>query len=494
MNLNLHPVIDGFLIFTEQRTRLLDAVLVLLGAVTVAGLVLIPKAGLVVLVGGAALWFLVVLYQVLEGSIDGMLLLWALSFPLGSFMMFPRDHPIVTLDRAVGVLGLIGLFLVKPGTLTATPGAMRRTGFACLAFVAVAGVTLGKCPDFLSSARLLVDSFVVPLLFGWFVITWLDVRRRLPAIHTAVCISSLMCAAMAAAEIVTGEDLLPVGNSAMFFAGGIPRPNGPFSSNDELALIGGLSLFFLLFLRAALGPKLSTGRRLLHAMGLAAAIGMALMPMFRSVALTLLLVLIIDTFWEQRTSPRAWRSVLILTFAGLLLLAKEFAPDIFADRSGADNLYSRVAQNAQTLTVFADHPVLGVGFSNFNNFVSGETQYRMSYEGVSSVDWPHSNLGQAIAETGILGFVPYVMMHILLFMAMWQLRRSSASGSMVWRYFVYLFLAYWITGLTESSGFEYMNIWYVFATAVCYKYGLTGPDSTRPREVQIPCNALRAPA
>jgi len=112
---------------------------------------------------------------------------------------------------------------------------------------------------------------------------------------------------------------------------------------------------------------------------------------------------------------------------------------------------------------------------------------------VESLDWPHNNLAQALAETGLVGFVPYVMTHILLLGAFWQLRRLHDSGSLVWKYFFYMFLAYWITGLTESSGFDYLNIPYAFVIAVCYKYGLTGFDSVPPAEVQVPEAASSAP-
>jgi len=52
-----------------------------------------------------------------------------------------------------------------------------------------------------------------------------------------VCVSSIISASVAAAEIVMGQDLLPFGTPALAY-GGIIRPNGPFESNDTLALIG----------------------------------------------------------------------------------------------------------------------------------------------------------------------------------------------------------------------------------------------------------------
>jgi len=488
-------MLGGISISAEQRTFSLEAGFVLVGAIAVAGFILAPEAGLVVGIGCVAVWFVTLVGDVFRGKIDGILLWWAAALPLGPyFLSFPREHSLVTLDRVAILLAFMGLFLAKCSKRIAVPRMLRRAGLAWLAFIAVAGITLPKSPNVLNTAHELLDGLLLPLLLGWCVIACFDVRRRLPTLHTAVCVSSIICAAVAAAEVVTGQDLLPFGGSVMFYAGGIPRPNGPFESNDALALMGAVSFFFLLFLRAALGPNLSAGRRILHSIGLAAALGMALMPMFRSVAITLLLALIIDTFWEQRTSRRVWRVVLMLASIGVIFIAPFFAPKVFEDRSSSENAYGRIAEFEQSLRVFVDHPLLGVGFQNFNNYVTGEPRYVASYAGVSSLDWPHNTLAEILTETGIVGFVPYVMAHVLLLMAMWQLRQLSRSSYLAWKYYVYLFLSYWITGLTESSGYGYLNLWYVFAVTVSCKYALTEPDLIQPGEVQVADEAFSAPA
>lgn len=481
-------------IVAEQRARYLEALLVLSGAITVAGFILVPQAGLLALVGCAILWFVSVLSEVFRGRLEGILLWWAAALPLGGyFLSFPREHSVVTLDRVVMLVAFLGLFLAKPSTLTAVPKGLRQAGVACLVFFAIACTTLKNSPNALNAGRILFDSFVLPVLLGWCVIAKFDVRGRLPTIHTAVCISSIISAAVAAAEIIAGQDLLPFGPPTMAY-GGIVRPNGPFESNDTLALMGAVSFFFLLFLRKALGSDLSVGRRILHSLGLAAALGMSLMPMFRSVAITLLLVLIIDTFWEQRTSRRVWRVALMLASVGAIFIVPLFAPQVFEDRSSSQNGYARVAQYEQSLRVFVEHPVLGVGFQNFNRYVTGDLRYVASYQGVLSVDWPHSNLAQVLTETGLLGFVPYVMVNVLLFRQMWQWRHSSRSAYLVWKYFLYIFLSYWITGITEGSGYSPLNLWCVFVIAVFCKYVLTEPDSV-PSEEELASNlAFRVPS
>jgi O-antigen ligase len=479
-------------LLADQRTRLREAALILAGGIAVALFILVPLSGLVVLVACLSVGFAWLLGGVFRGRIDGILLCWAAVFPLGYyFTSFPREQAVITLDRLVVLFAFLGPYLAKRGPVTLVPDTLRHAGLSYVAFAILASFTLGKSPNPLNAARALLDSFLIPFLLAWCVIWRFDVRRRLPALHSAVCISSIISAIVAAAEVVAGQDLLPLGPSATVYAG-IVRPNGPFESNDTLALIGGVSLFFLLFLREALGPGLSTGRKVLHSIGLAAAIAMALLPLFRSVAITLFLVLIIDTFWVRGTARRSWRIALILASAAVIFTVAALAPEVYEDRSSAGNIYGRVAEFEQSLHVFAEHPLLGVGFLNFHNYVAGEVRYISTYEGVTSLDWPHDNLAEVLTETGILGFVPYLLAQILLLKAMWELRKSSRSGRMVWKCFVYLFLTYWITGLTESSGYGPLNLWYLFVIAVLFKYALTEPDPVQASEDQASGEAINA--
>ena len=482
----------GGMLLTEEHTRQFEGVLVIAGGIVVATFILVPQAGLWVAIGFLALWFARLVGNGLCGRLDGLLLWWAGVFPLGYyFASFPREHPIVTLDRGVVAVAFLGLVLAKSDTTTPVPGSLRQVGFAWLAFAATASLTLGESINPLNGMRSLLDSAVLPFLLAWCVIAKLDIRRCLPKIHTAVCISSMICAGIAAAEIITVQDLLPIGTAPASYEG-IIRPNGPFESNDNLALIGAVSLFFLLFLRSVLGPHLSAARRVLHFAGLAAAIGMALMPLFRSVAITLALALILDTFWEHGASRRTWRVALIAASVGLICMIAVFAPEVFEDRSSSGNVYGRVAEVQQSLRVFREHPMLGVGFLNFHNYVAGEPRFVATYNGVPSLDWPHDNLAQVLTETGILGFIPYVLSQVLLVQSMWKLRRLNYSGVLAWKYLLYLFLTYWITGLSESSGYGSLNLWFMFVVGVIYRYVLTEPEPALPEEEEISREAFSA--
>ena len=140
-------MINGISVPAEQRTRFLEGLLVLVGAIAVASFILVPEAGLLVVIACAALWFIAVVCEVFQGKIEGLVSCWAAFFPLGYFILFPREHPIVTVQRLVVLGAFTGLFFAKPITLIAIPRPLRRAALICLAFIAVAAVSLAKSPE-----------------------------------------------------------------------------------------------------------------------------------------------------------------------------------------------------------------------------------------------------------------------------------------------------------------------------------------------------------
>jgi O-antigen ligase len=277
-------------------------------------------------------------------------------------------------------------------------------------------------------------------------------------------------------------------------AGSLPRPNGPFGTNDSLALIGLVIFFLLLFLRNLLGERLSFWRRIVHGIGLTASLAMALMPMFRSVGISLMVILLIATLSTRRPSRRILGFALLLFCLGAVSLVSILAPDTYADRSDPGNVYGRVAEQIQTWHLFSSHPLLGVGLGHFADTVNGDTHYYEFYNGIRSLDSPHNSLGGILAETGILGFIPYVAAQGMLFLAFWRLRkRRDRNAQLAWTYFLYIFLSYWISGLSLQSGYSSdLNLWFIFSITILYKISmsekpLSGLDGIRTKTVQECC-------
>lgn len=451
------------------------ALIFLLSAAAVCAFFLAPIARIaaVALLGG--LFVLYLIATTLDGRIDVPLLFWVAIFPLGYYLSFLLREPLITLDRIVIVVLLMGMCLASGRKTIMLPKELRRSAVAWGCFLLVALASAEKAKDPLSSVRASFDGFILPALLGWCIIRNFDVRRHLITLHAMVCTMAVYVAALGAVEMRTGTDLLPLQDGGLYFAGSILRPNGPFSSINSFALIGLISFFFLLFLRRTIGEQLPWWQRLLHTAGLACALATALMPMFRSVGVTLLIILLLDMYFNRRVGRMLAQLAVLTSVIGGLAVFSAKLPDAFEDRSHEGNFYSRIAQQRQTFELFKMHPLTGLGIANFENVAEAQGQSVGFYKGFESGNSPHNNLGAILAETGLMGFLPYVAAQVLLIAAFSQLytveRRHSRA---VWISFLYVFLSYWVSGLSLTSGYySDLNLWYMFVMMVIYKFAIT---------------------
>lgn len=418
------------------------------------------------------------LATVLSGTVGPTILTWVLIFPLGYyFLSFPRERSIITLDRVLVIVLLLATGFASQRKSDPLPPPLRRCAIAWLVFLLSAAASLIHTSNLIVSAKLLIDSFCLPALLGWCVLRTFDIRRYATALHTVACVMAFYAMCIGVAEEIVKEDLLPLPGSGIGFAGSLTRPNGPFSTPDSLALIGAITFFLLLFLRSTMKEPLPLWRTLLHGTGVFASLAMALMPMFRAVYIGLLVPLLVET-WMTRNVRRKMAGVALLMICAItVMLVSVFAPDTFEDRSQPGNIYSRMAQQRQTLQVFLAHPVLGVGLGQFTDTVQGDTRYLASYQGIGAPESPHNNLGQIATETGLLGFVPYIISQIYLIITFRNAsQRRSRDSQIVWKSFLYLFLCCFIQGMTASSSFNSdVSLSYIFAISIFYKYYMTEP-------------------
>src|SRR6185369_4538565 len=182
-------------------------------------------------------------YSVVSGEVSWILLSWVLFFPLGYyFISFPRDHPLITLDRLVIGLLLAGMCFASTRNTSVLQGDMRKSAFCWALFLTAATLSLTKPGVTLGSLRVFVEGFVIPPLLAGFVAVFFSVQHRLRVIHGLTALMCLYTAPIGVAELLRGEDLMPMKDSGAYFAGSglgeLLRVNGPFQSNNSYALIG----------------------------------------------------------------------------------------------------------------------------------------------------------------------------------------------------------------------------------------------------------------
>jgi hypothetical protein len=426
-----------------------------------------------------AVVILFLIASTLYGRIDFILMGWVLLFPLGYYYMsFPRERSVFTLDRAVAGACIIAIAFTARGRRS-LPTQMQVAAFFWILFLLAAFASLRNMDNPLGASKEVIDAFVFPAVLGYYVWRNFDVRRRLSELHILGCMMCVYVAAISVAELIRGEDLLPLPSAVMFTddTGVVQRVNGPFATNNSLGLIGLISLFLLIFLRRAIGKELPGWQRMLHLVGLASALTMSLSPMFRSIVITLAIVGILELFWTESTKVRLIIAGVALAGVAYIGFLRVTAPDFFHYRvSDMSDLYARIAQYKQTWALFKAYPFSGVGLANYATVADSVPP--AYYRGVESVGSAHNTLVSILVDTGIVGFLGYFLAQVYLLYAFWRLQlRGTPQSKLASRFGLYIFLSYWITGLLLTSGYySDLNLWFLFAMAVIYKCASTEHD------------------
>lgn len=438
---------------------------------------------------------------VLHGHVDLFVLGWVLIFPLGYyFLTFPRDRPIFTLDRGVVGLLIVAMMFGHPHYEKFLPKTMNKAATAWCVFLLAAFTSLRMGENPLGALKNAMDAFVLPGLLAFYVIRYFPLRRWLRTIHTLTCIMSCYVALIGLVELLTGEDLLPLPGAAFISdeTGTFKRVNGPFGGNLTLGLVGLITLWFLVFLRRALPHRLTSWRLVLHLIGVGSAFAMSIMPMFRTMAASVMLVLLLELCSNKKIGVRLTAVTLVLLGITAFFSLRVIAPEFFEKRvSDPSDLYSRIAQQKQTVHMFLDHPINGVGLFNYAQAASKIPD--VFYRGSSSVGWAHNNLAAILVDTGLTGFVPYLLAQLYFFRAFWNLRkRHSPDTILATTFFLYVFLSYWFNGLMLAAGYNSdLNFWYLFVTAALYKFAVTSDSesyATPPLHTQVErLGAMTAP-
>ena len=414
----------------------------------------------------------------IHGRADWTVLSWVLLFPLGYYYVsFPSERPLITFDRIVLGGVIVALAFRTARLQMAVPRILKQVGIAWIVFLAGILFSLRFAPNPLGKAKELLDVFVLPGILAWYLVRSFPLRRHLSTLHIVTCLMAIYVAGIGFAEFATGTDLMPAPTGIFLVEEtGLNRVNGPFATNNSYGLIGLVTLLLLIFLRRSIASRMPGWQIVLHYVGVAAALSTTVMPLFRSILLTLVLVGAMELVKTKRTTVRVAMITAFVVGGVALLWFKTLAPDMFGYRvSDPSDIYARIAQQKQTLEIFASSPFNGVGWGNYMDVAYGFSD--VSYKGVFSVGSAHNTLGALLAETGVLGFVPFIAAQLLLLLFFWRLRRRGTHDAVLASNFcIYVFLSYWITGISLTSGYySDINMWYVFAIAIFCKFALTEP-------------------
>jgi O-antigen ligase len=462
-------------------------------------------------------------------SKETVLLAWFATTPLASFFVrYPTDRSILTFNRAV--FGLLAIVLVSrwareasikhetdPNARSEVPSAVgygcisRRARFSLskfeIAWAALA--TLALLSSILaagnvgSATRIAVDTFWLPLVAFHIGKNYFDLKRRGKAL-LLVCIAlALFLFASGAFEFATGIDLFRYKGSEIVREGE-RRVNGPFAADSSFAII---CLMLFLFLQAA--PRLFRVRldrtaRLIYLSALTSAALGALLPLFRAVAIALVVCWILLN-WLVTGDHR--KSLTMRSHHRRRLTIPSFVPVMFVALIGfvaiitpllagtrltdSRTAFGRFATWQAAAEITLANPLFGVGLGNYSEYFD-QTHY-YSDEPIEevlearAVDSPHSNLMWIGAELGLVGLALYLTANACLFLIGWRAFKHAANSRQraAAACIIALVVAYWIPGFTLTSGYySDLNLYFFFLVGVLAT-GFTGSrGSVGPAELQ----------
>jgi O-antigen ligase len=408
-------------------------------------------------------------------AIETVLLTWFLTTPLLSFFIhLPSDDPVITYDRVS--LGLVVILMAVQRIANRWPdptAAKFESVWALLCAIALASVAT-RSNHLGYSLRIAVDSFCLPLIAFHASRRYFASQGRGHILLGGAAAVAFFLFATGAYELLLRTDLFPFEGSQLVRESEI-RVNGPFQSDSSYAVI---CLMLAVFLRAApraLAVRLDQGARIIQWSAVACAAVASLFPLYRIAGVALLVSWIALEItiskkreWNFLKSRRALAAaaVALVTLAGGALL---FEVSSQGRLSSARNIYGRLATWEAGVGIVMDRPLFGAGLTNYNDYFnlrySRADQWQGSVENARPVGYPHSNGLWIAAELGLPAFVVYVIANVYLFLIGYRglkkattTRQRTAAGC-----WVALLAAYWIPGLTLTSGaYSDLNLYFFF--------------------------------
>jgi O-antigen ligase len=348
-------------------------------------------------------------------------------------------------DRAFVVLALATLWSAK--------GPSRRRflsnglDLAISAFLIACALSAACCSIMW---RHPVRNFILSLLipFAYYLVAKNCIRRLdlLPRLYVAAVIAILGFGILALVEGITKVDIISFGEWQVDPF----RVNGPMRCAEELGICINVLLLFFLGMKS-MRRESPVGSILLLAvppLGIAS----CYLTLFRGVWIALgagWLVLIAKR--NFRLFLRVTPVVAIALWVFLKVILPAVSPEVFEKRlNNGGTINARIATYMSAWAMFKDYPVLGVGFSAFNEMWEREPdRYQFVYKGFESVNSPHNNFMMLLSETGLAGTLSFILLLIQAFRCALRLARH---GNCAWQreYGIFMFAAvaaYVVAGL-----------------------------------------------
>jgi O-antigen ligase len=355
------------------------------------------------------------------------LVAWApLAVACYLLVRYPRTHPVITFDR-VWVVGLLGYILLAPRRAASAP-ISRFMKFGLGLFIAAFGIRAISASKSISDVpfELWIDSVVLPSIVFVAATRYSTTRERTQRLAASLMIAGGLLGAIGIGERIVGFELASLSGGEVRYDEliGITRVSGVYAVPEPYALS-------LIICFAATLYWLQVRGRGPYIWGILMAaleVGGIAFSYFRAAWIAALLV-IIGSFGIR---PRRFgRTVAVATVVGVLALSGttqlESRNKAFEARtSNTSNIYGRLATYNQGLELFKSAPLTGVGISQYSTVTQERTP--VVFHDVKSVLGPHSSFNAVLAEQGLFGFVPLMLLAAGIWLVIRRLRAVAVTS------------------------------------------------------------------
>jgi O-antigen ligase len=350
-------------------------------------------------------------------------IVWPVAATVGYLVEIPRDHPVITFDR-VWVGGLLAYVALNRRRIERTP-ATRLLLFALLWLVVSYGLRA-----FVTSATLTgpvkswLDAILLPaILFVACERYCLSGANRARRLAGALMVAGGILGAVGIGERIWGFELASITGGTVRFDAAIDqtRVSGPYPAPELYAL--SLIICFAATLYWILSRR--RGSRYGWALALAGLqlTGIAL-ALFRAGWIAAIVVAVASFAFRP---GRLGRTFAVAGLAAALALAGttqlQQNKTVATRVNNTDNINARLATYKQGIELFRSAPFFGIGVGQYHSV--SETRPPEFVSGLPSVTYPHSSYIGLLAEQGLVGFLPL----LLLSFAVWRLVRGLRSAS-----------------------------------------------------------------
>lgn len=478
----MSSVIENKYIVKRRSNRKLIAAMVFCFLIVALGITTkIPFLHIIIAV------YLIAMVELKQLYVSELFLIWMVLAPwmLGPSFTFDFGKiPNINFDRLVGFYLLYCTFKQKKES---THIFKNRIDKALVMIIITVAISILFCFMIRTPLRIFIDSILFPTIFFVFAKYVIKEEQFFRKMYVAASILVIILGFVGVIEILLNLDLF---NTVLTSERG--RANGPFTYAEYYGMVLTYLSIIILSMREYYKEALKKDRVGSIAL-IAGVIGITL-SLTRGIWLSFFSGIMVFYIYIKKSIIFI---ILILMIGVIFLIGLDRIFDtsstFYQSRlANMTTIYARIATYKSALKMISNNILVGVGYGAYTEAYERKIQdYQQFHNGVVSVRQPHNTYLAVLAETGIIGFIPFLSFFICII----SVGKAMFSRNIDRRYRYYaaavicIAIAYLVDGvghdLVHNIGYP-NKIFFFFVGMLSGLYDKTMiKKNTRPDQVSI---------